>query len=62
MHGARAVISNLKDKNDKLSLWAKGVMERRGFKRAIVALAAKHARIAWAILRTQTEFRKEYAV
>ncbi|GGO70796.1 hypothetical protein [Bowmanella pacifica] len=48
MQGARAVISNLKDKNDKLSLWAKGVLERRGYKRAIVALAAKHARIAWA--------------
>ncbi|MDF2179799.1 IS110 family transposase [Aliiglaciecola sp. CAU 1673] len=61
VHGARAVIANLKKKNDKLSQWAQGVLLRRGFKRAIVALAAKHARIIWALLRNDSEFEYEYA-
>lgn len=58
VHGARAVISNLGDKTDRLSLWSKGVLERRGFKRAIVALAAKNARIIWALLNSESEFQK----
>jgi len=34
------VIACLGDKTDRLSLWCKSLVERRGFKRAIVALAA----------------------
>ncbi|MFA0471718.1 IS110 family transposase, partial [Vibrio sp. 10N.222.51.E8] len=44
VHGARTVIANLGDKQDKLSQWCRGVLERRGMNRAIVALAAKNAR------------------
>ncbi|WP_182029242.1 IS110 family transposase, partial [Vibrio sp. B1FLJ16] len=47
VHGARTVIANLGDKQDRLSQWCRGVLERRGMNRAIVALAAKNARIIW---------------
>jgi transposase len=32
-----------------LSLWLKGLIERRGFNKAAVALANKNARIIWAL-------------
>ncbi|WP_261902956.1 IS110 family transposase [Vibrio fortis] len=56
VHGARSVIANLGDKQDKLSQWCRGVLERRGMNRAIVALAAKNARIIWSLLYNQTEY------
>jgi len=56
VHGARTVIANLGDKQDKLSQWCRGVLERRGMNRAIVALAAKNARIIWSLLHNQTEY------
>ena len=39
------------------SLWVKAVKERRGFNKAAVALAAKHARIIWSILSNGTAYR-----
>ena len=59
IHGTRAVIAKLADKHDQLSEWAKGLVERRGYKRAAVALAAKNARIIWALLMNQTEFKTQ---
>lgn len=56
VHGARAVIASLGDKTDRLSLWCKSLVERRGFKRATVALAAKNARIIWSLLRHDTDY------
>ena len=56
VHGARTVIANLGDKQDRLSQWCRGVLERRGMNRAIVALAAKNARIIWSLLHNQTEY------
>jgi len=50
IHGTRAVLSTVKDKEDKLSCWTKTLIERRGYKRAAVALAAKNARILWALM------------
>lgn len=50
IHGTRAVLSTVKDKQDKLSLWTRILIERRGYKRAAVALAAKNARILWAMM------------
>lgn len=49
IHGPRAVLSTVKDKQDRLSIWTKALIERRGYKRAAVALAAKNARILWAL-------------
>ena len=42
--GARAVLSGLGDKQDRFSRWARSLVERRGYWRAVVAIAAKNAR------------------
>ena len=36
------------------------LIERRGFKRATVALAAKNARLIWALLRSENEYQIDY--
>lgn len=56
IHGARSVISHCEKKQDKLSLWLKGLVERRGFNRAAVALANKNARILWAMTTQGTKY------
>lgn len=60
IHGARAVIANCKNKTDRTSLWVKDLVERRGFKRATVALAAKNARLIWALLHSEKEYQVDY--
>lgn len=50
IHGARAVISRLTGRDDRRSNWLKGIVERAGFNKALVALANKTARIAWVLL------------
>jgi len=55
--GARAILSGLGDKQDRFSRWARSLQERRGYWRAVVAIAAKNARLAWAVLRYGEEFR-----
>jgi len=55
--GARAILSGLGDKQDRFSRWARSLVERRGYWRAVVAIAAKNARLAWAVLRFGEEFR-----
>ncbi|GAA6173362.1 IS110 family transposase [Colwellia sp. KU-HH00111] len=60
IHGARAVIANCKNKTDRTSLWVKDLVERRGFKRATVALAAKNARLIWALLHSDKEYQVDY--
>jgi len=57
VHGARAVIANLGDKQDKVSCWLRDLVERRGYKRAIVALAARNARLIWTLLVKQEDYR-----
>jgi transposase len=48
--GARAVLQRAVSLTDPLSRWALAVRERRGYHRACVAIAAKNARVAWALL------------
>ena len=60
IHGARAVIANCKNKTDRTSLWVKDLVERRGFKRATVALAAKNARFIWALLHSEKKYQVDY--
>jgi transposase len=50
IHGTRAVLATVKDKHDRLSVWTNHLIARRGYKRAAVALAAKNARIVWAMM------------
>jgi transposase len=57
IHGARACLRVVEKKTDAKSAWARRLKERRHANVAAVALAAKHARIAWAILAHGTEYR-----
>lgn len=57
IHGTRAVLAVLKDKQDRTSLWLRELIARRGYKRAAVALAAKNARIVWAVLNRGENYR-----
>jgi len=50
IHGARSALRHLGDKQDPQSCWLRGLLERRGFNIASVALAHKNARQAWAIM------------
>jgi hypothetical protein len=52
IHGARSVLRRLQQATDAKSRWAAEVKNRRGYNKAVVALAGKHARIVWAILAT----------
>jgi transposase len=56
MLGARAVLQSAARKTDRLSRWALALRARRGYHRAIVAIAAKNARIIWALLARDREF------
>jgi transposase len=54
--GARSVLNAAKSRTDKLSCWALALQERRGYWRAVVAIAAKNARMAWAVLAKAERF------
>jgi transposase len=54
--GARSALQMAAGRSDKLSRWAMALKERRGYHKAVVALAAKNARIIWAILSRGTQF------
>src|SRR5918994_3450077 len=51
VHGARAVMSQAGRRSDPRAEWMKAVAARRGFNRAVIAVANKMARAAWARLR-----------
>lgn len=55
--GARAALQMAAARTDKVSRWAMALKERRGYHRAVVALAAKNARILWALLNRQSDYR-----
>lgn len=59
--GAKAILSGLGDKQDRFSRWARALVERRGYWKAVVAIAAKNARLAWAVLRYGEDFRLKAA-
>ena len=54
--GARAVLNAAASKTASLSRWAIAVQERRGYWKAVVAIAAKTARMAWAVLTKGESF------
>lgn len=57
IHGARSYLRVLQKKSDGKAAWARGLCQRRHLNVAAVAVAAKHARIAWAMLAKDTEYR-----
>ena len=56
IHGARAVVSQARHRDDRLSRWVTDIAQRRHPNVAAVALANKTARIAWAMLRHKTDY------
>ncbi|HBA9513579.1 TPA: IS110 family transposase, partial [Escherichia coli] len=44
-------------KTDSFSRWVCSLVERRGYWRAVVAIAAKNARLCWASLHYGDDFR-----
>ena len=57
IQGARSVLPRLGGKDDGRSRWLKGVIDRRGSNRAVVALANKTARIAWVLMARGEAYR-----
>lgn len=57
VQGAWSIIRHLNKATDRLSLWGKQLVERRGKQRAAVATANKLARIIWAMLFRQEHYR-----
>lgn len=57
IHGARAVLQFSANRTDQKSRWVEAVRQRRGSNIAAVALAAKHARILWALLARGQEYQ-----
>jgi transposase len=55
--GARAVLMAAKKRTDAVSRWAIALAERRGYWRAVVAVAAKNARLCWAVLTKGEHFK-----
>ena len=54
--GARALLAAAKSKTDAVSRWATALAERRGYWKAVIAIAAKNARMAWAVLHRGEAF------
>jgi transposase len=55
--GARAVLNAARDKSDAVSRWAVQLAERVGYWKAVVAIAAKNARMCWAVLTRGETFK-----
>jgi len=62
IHGARAVVSQAKHRDDPLSRWVTDIAKRRHPNVAAVALANKTARMAWAMLQDDTDYNPALAV
>jgi transposase len=52
------VLNAAKTKTDSLSRWAVALEQRRGYWKAVVAIAAKNARLAWAVLTKGESFKQ----
>lgn len=57
VHGARSTVYRSKNKEDVRSQWIAGIAARSGSNKACVALANKNVRIAWAIMKNESEYK-----
>ena len=55
--GARALLNAAASKTARISRWSLKLAERRGYWRAVVAIAATSARMAWAVLAKGERFK-----
>ena len=56
IHGARSALPSIASRDTPLGRWAKGLLARAHKNVAVVALANKLARIAWAVLQRREKF------
>jgi transposase len=61
IHGARSVLRVAARHADPTTRWLKNVQARRNANIAAVALANKHARIVWALLAHDRDYKPDYA-
>jgi transposase len=59
--GARSVLQTAARHRDRLSRWVQSIHARCGYHKAIVAVAAKNARIVWAVMVTKQRFTPQPA-
>jgi len=57
IHGARSTLHRIQRKRDRRSRWIGALRERRGANIAAVALANKNARVLWALLAHDADYR-----
>lgn len=61
VQGARAVVLRAANRDGPLYRWIIRLLERRGWKKTVVAVANKMARIGWAILRHNARYEANLA-
>lgn len=57
VHGARSELRYTADRTDHKSRWAEQLKHTKSWNKAAVALANKHARIAWALLANHSKYQ-----
>jgi len=60
--GARSAVQGAQRRTDRMSRWIVQLHSRIGYHKTIVAVAAKNARIAWALLAKGETLRAAPAV
>jgi transposase len=62
VHGARSVLINAVKRSGRVNQWVTKLIARRGFNKACIAMAAKNARIIWAVLARGETYRRDLIV
>lgn len=57
VHGARIALRYAPRHNNRQSRWALDLMQRKGTNRTVVAMANKNARVIWALMAKDDEYR-----
>ena len=57
VHGARSMLCQCKNKTDRVSVWGNQLVDRRGFNKACVAMAARLARLSWILIQKNETYR-----
>lgn len=57
VHGARSVLKVAHKKKDRISTWATKMKQTKGWNKAAVAMANKNARIIWALMTSEQDFK-----
>jgi transposase len=59
--GASTIMRNAKSRAERATAWQRGILARRPMKVAVLAQAAKTARIAWAVLTSGESYKRPVA-